>query len=229
MNTPRLLLVLAAATFSTPGSARAELRFAQTDVRVKAAADDRVLTATFPFQNVGTEPVFVTSVTTSCTCTTAQTDKIHLAPNESGVITATYKIGANEGAQKQTITVLTNEKEAAAYTLSIGADVPKHALAELPRVIPVTPALLFWSKKPFATKTVKVDLTGITGARVSASCSNEAFKISTRESPDKQLVFLDVTPDESASDTRGELHISVANHSYKPTNIVVALTVLAPK
>lgn len=223
----RLTLLIATAFFFVSQPARAGLRFAQNSVHLKATAEDQTLTTQFSFQNTGTEPIFVASLTTSCPCTTAQIEKPHIAPDENAVITVTYKIGASEGPQSQTVTLLTNEKEGATYTLTIKVDIPKRTRTELPRVVPVTPTLLFWSKKPFQTKAVKVDLRGIEDAKVSATCDNNTFKISLGNSFDKHEAVLEITPDACTTEARAELTIVIERGTEKIANHPVSLTVLA--
>ncbi|MGC4073579.1 MAG: DUF1573 domain-containing protein [Nibricoccus sp.] len=221
----RTALLIVTVAFFEPTSAHAELRFAQTSVQLKATAEDQILSTQFSFQNDGTEAVFVASLTTSCTCTSAQIDKMHFAPGETGVVSVTYKIGSNEGPQSQIITLLTNEKDGSAYTLTFKADIPKRTRAELPHVVPVTPTFLFWSKKPFQTKTVNVDLRGLEEANVSATCTHAGFKVSINDSADKQGAVLEITPADSMSDVHDELIITIKSKASKVVSYPVALTI----
>jgi hypothetical protein len=224
MPPPRLFLLIASAAFLFSVPAHAQLRFAQTSANLTTTADAQTLTAQFPFQNTGTNPIFVAGLTTSCPCTTAQTDKKHLSPGETGTVVVTYKIGASEGPQSHTITLLTNETGGTTYTLTVKADLPASPRATLPRVVNVTPTLLFWSKKPFATKTIRVDLRGFDGAKLTATCANPIFSISINISADKHEALIAITPDASATDARAELLLSLEHPTEKIAAPPVALT-----
>ena len=229
MQPPRLRFVsFASAALLALASARAELRFTQTSATLSATADADTLSARFPFQNTGPATVFVAGLTTSCPCTTAQTDKKHLAPGESGTVTVVFKIGAAEGPQSQTVTLLTNENDGASYTLTVKADLPKRIQAGLPRVVPVSPSVLFWSKKPFPTKSVNVDLAQFKDAEITARCTSDAFKITRAVSPDKRAAVVEITPLDTTTNARGELLITVQSGSKKISAQPVPLTVRSP-
>ncbi len=228
MQLPRLRLILLLATTALPtlGTARAELRFAQTSATLTASNAPDILTAQFPFQNTGASAVFIAGLTTSCPCTTAQTGKNHFAPGEHGTVSVTYKIGTAEGPQSHTVTLLTNENESTSYILTVKATLPARPRATLPRTIPVTPTLLFWSKKPLQPKSVKVDLRGFDDAKVSATSSSPAFEISLAQSSASHEAVITLTPDAIApASTRGELLITVERGSDKTLLPPIPLTV----
>lgn len=227
MQPPRLRVVRILAflvAFASP-HARAELRFTETTATLTTTTEAGTLTAHLPFQNTGATAVFIAGLTTSCPCTTAQTDKKYFAPNERGIVSVTYKIGAAEGPQSQTVTLLTNENDSTAYTLTVKADLPARPRATLPRTIPVSPTLLFWSKKPLQPKTVKVDLRGIEDAKIHATCASPAFKISIAQSSSSSEAAITLTPDATAASTRGDLLITVERGSEKIVLPPVPLTV----
>ena len=66
----------------------------------------------FTFKNTSKQTVLITNVKASCGCTTPTYTKTPIKPGESGVVAATYN-AANPGSFSKTITVTTNDTEAA--------------------------------------------------------------------------------------------------------------------
>ncbi len=108
-------------------SARAELKWEQTNIELKPAISDKQAIAHFKYQNVGKTPVRFKSVHASCGCTTAQTQKEEVPPGEKGEITATFNIGDRTGLQTKTVTVMTDDPD------------PNHATTVLTLKTNITP------------------------------------------------------------------------------------------
>ena len=115
--------------------ADAELAWKQRSVELHADAKSTMLEARFPFTNIGTAPLEITSMESSCGCTVATLEKRHYEPRESGEIVARYTVGAAVGAQQKTVQVTTNDgREPTILTLNI----------QIPEILRVKPAFVSW-------------------------------------------------------------------------------------
>ena len=99
-------------------SARAELKWEQTQVELRPAVGDKEAVGHFKYENTGDKPVRFKSIRTSCGCTVAQTQKEEVPPGEKGEITATLKIGGRTGTQVKAVTVDTDDPAHGAYAQS---------------------------------------------------------------------------------------------------------------
>ena len=86
-------------------AARAELKWEQNTIDLHPAVGDKTAVAHFKYQNTGTTPVHFKSVKASCGCTTTQSQKEVVNPDEKGEIVATFNIGDRTGQQVKTVTV----------------------------------------------------------------------------------------------------------------------------
>jgi hypothetical protein len=204
----KLVFLLVAGALVPEGMLQAKLNFPRTAVSVKATVADKSLHSNFQFTNDGKEPVDILSVTSSCGCTVASLDKNHYEPGESGALAVAYTIGINEGKQSQTVTVVTNEKTENSYELTFNADLPRGLRGGLPPAEPITPRLLYWTRKPFETKAVTVDLKTTSVSKLTVTCDKSAdFKIETEEIAGKPTAQLKVTPNAGLGELRGELTV----------------------
>jgi hypothetical protein len=117
-------------------TARAELKWEQTQLELHPGPSDKQAIGRFKYQNVGDKPVQFKSVHSSCGCTVAQTQKERVEPGEKGEITATFNIGDRTGTQVKTVTVETDEPANAVTVLTLKA--------VLPELLQITPALVYW-------------------------------------------------------------------------------------
>lgn len=92
---------------------------------------------TFHFRNSGDAPVAITSIQTSCGCTTAAPTKQVYAPGEGGEIRVTYRFGGQVGAQEKTVSVTTSDSPDAPTVLVLRVTIPE--------LYTVTPRLVWWS------------------------------------------------------------------------------------
>ena len=126
-----VLAVLSAA------SAQASLTWKTRTLELDAKLADEAVRGHFEFVNQGDSPVTITSIKTSCGCTTTKLDKKTYAPGESGSIEAHFRVGDSKGTQAKKIVVRTDEKKAAVTTLTLKVNVPK--------VLDVSTRLLLWT------------------------------------------------------------------------------------
>src|SRR6266478_8465804 len=137
MNT-RLLQVFGPVMFSVLllATARAELKWEQTQIDLHPAIGDKQAVGHFKYENVGKTPVHFKSVHASCGCTTAPTQKDQVAPGEKGEITATFNIGDRTGLQVKTVTVETDDAKAPQTVLTFKATIAQ--------ALDLQPTFVFW-------------------------------------------------------------------------------------
>lgn len=206
----------------------ARLVFEKTVLLVKATAEDRVLTATFPFTNAGPAPVAILDVSTSCGCTAASVAKTVVAPGETGAVAVRYTVGTGDGLQAQRISLLTDEAAENQYALTFQAELPRAVRAPLPPAAPVAPLFLHWSHRPFEAKAVTVDFAAAHASKFTATCTPaEAFTVRTVAEPGASRATIEVTPTEAAGRAPGELLVSLEAENGATQQHRVILRVLA--
>jgi hypothetical protein len=112
------------------------MNWTHRSVQLRPKPDEARVVATFPFTNAGSEPVTITSLRTSCDCTTASLAKHTYAPGEGGNITATFTVGGRTGPQTKTILVQTTDKHEGTVLLTMQV--------HLPEVLILTPRYVSW-------------------------------------------------------------------------------------
>lgn len=75
------------------------------------AGQEREITHDFVFKNVGSSPLQIESLKTSCGCMAVLSSGDTIAPGETGIIHATFKTQRYEGKQKKFIYVESNDPE----------------------------------------------------------------------------------------------------------------------
>lgn len=130
----RLLTLLYIAV--SPAVVSAEVNWPQRMVELRPKPNEPQVVATFPFTNSGKNPVTITSLKTSCDCTTASLARYTYAPGEGGSITATFTIGGRTGTQTKTILVQTTDETEGTVLLTMQV--------HLPEVLTLTPRYVSW-------------------------------------------------------------------------------------
>jgi hypothetical protein len=122
MNIAKYFLIL---TFALCSTGWAQLRWEKRSLEFNPSPSDEKVVADFHFTNIGTKPIKIKEVKTSCGCTTATLDKDVYAPGEKGKITAIFDIGGRTGVQEKTIYVATNDSKEPELVLQFKATIPK--------------------------------------------------------------------------------------------------------
>ena len=86
-------------------SVRGELIWESSVQEFERTPEDGAVEARYSFKNVGSTPVTIVRIDSSCGCTVAQTDKKTYLPGESGEITARFSFGNRKGVQRKVIDV----------------------------------------------------------------------------------------------------------------------------
>src|SRR5262245_31019112 len=114
----------------------AQLRWETRELEFSPPIDHTEVTAHFRFQNVGQSEIKITSVNTSCGCTTAALEKNTIAPGEKGEIKATFNFGDRVGLQQKNVFVESTDPESPKTSLALKVHIPV--------VARVRPSFLEW-------------------------------------------------------------------------------------
>ena len=115
----------------------AQLQWETRELEFSPSVDQTQVIAHFKFQNVGQSEIKITSVSTSCGCTTAALEKDTVAPGEKGEIKATFNVGERVGLQHKNVFVESTDPESPNTSLALKVHIP--ALAQ------VRPSSLQWA------------------------------------------------------------------------------------
>ena len=206
MKTLRPILVVTLSIFLSV-TARAELKWEQTQVELHPDIGDKEAIGHFKYENTGDKPVRFKSIRTSCGCTVAQTQKEEVPPGEKGEITATLKIGGRTGTQVKAVTVDTDDPAHAVTVLTLKA--------VLPEMLEITPSFVYWTDgeapkpktvvvhpgKNFAVKELKVTTSNLEfSAKVERNNVAGDFKIDIepKQTTRPTATTLTIQPDDSA-------------------------------
>lgn len=122
-----------------------------------AAITDTKAEAAFTFTNTGDQPVTITSVRTSCGCTTTTLDKKIYVPGETGEVIAVFAFGDRTGRQHKRITVRTSEPSDDGKP--IVEDIPLYLRVTIPQPIKVRPRMIYWKPdEPHGPKRVGITI-----------------------------------------------------------------------
>ena len=117
--------------------ARAGLKWDTTMARLETKPGDAFIDAKFPFKNTGTEPVWIISLDTSCSCLTPNQVIGEYQPGQSGTVTVRYKVGRRMGTLVETVTVHTSDRAASTVALNLTIYVPI--------TYQISPTMLTWN------------------------------------------------------------------------------------
>jgi hypothetical protein len=114
--------------------------------RQATPADEQVVVE-YPFVNPTDHPITITSLHTSCGCTTAALARKTYQPQEKGGITATFTIGEREGEQNKSIVVQTDDPAESTVILRLKVRMPVRW--------ELSSRFLYWkAKEPLSAKTI---------------------------------------------------------------------------
>jgi len=114
-----LFLFLSSCASLTPVPPQPHMAFEELNYDFGIAGPGDRITHIFKFTNVGSEPLQITRVSTSCGCTAALLSKKEIFSGDSGEIRATFETKRFEGDQETTITVHSNDPDNPEIDLTI--------------------------------------------------------------------------------------------------------------
>ena len=160
----------------------AQLKWEKLEQTFAPSPLDKSVVAKFRFTNVGTSPVTIDDVRTSCGCTTAALDKWEYAPGESGEIAANFQFAGHIGHQEKWIFVTTNAAPREPTLLRL--------IVNIPTAVTVEPEFVMWrvgdQLEPRIIRIVVAD--NFPAKIVSVQADNPAVKVEFREvRPGKEI------------------------------------------
>jgi hypothetical protein len=176
------------------------LTWEKTTITHEASATETEFAAVFPFTNEGDQTVTIESVRSSCGCTVPELEKREYGPGESGEITAVFTFGTRTGAQRKTVSVITNEPDIDRQNLVLEVNIPV--------LIEVRPFFVFWRKgDDVSTKSIEVQVVDPELIKpVSVESSSENFEATLRpDEKDAATWHVDITP--GTTETSGNTHL----------------------
>jgi hypothetical protein len=114
-----LFLFLSSCASLTPLPPQPHMAFDELVYDFGVAGPGDRISHIFKFTNIGSEPLQITRVSTSCGCTAALLSQKEILPGSSGEIRATFETKRFEGEQETTITVHSNDPDDPKIELTI--------------------------------------------------------------------------------------------------------------
>lgn len=147
----------------------AGLSWESTEQAIQPSAGGEVRAmASFPFRNVGKDPIVLTTVKTSCQCAAAVVEKKEYGPGEQGEVVMTISRRGRSGNQVATALVKTGDGKTVILTMKIlAADFLK-----------VKPPFVVWKRGESAAKELDVEVAaGAAVNKLTAFSTNPNFDI----------------------------------------------------
>lgn len=92
----------------------------ETTIReIRIPANQKEVLADFGFKNSSSVPIGITSIQTSCGCTSAKTDKTDYAAGEAGAVHVRFDVGGRKGEQVKSVLVKTSDREKQTLVLRV--------------------------------------------------------------------------------------------------------------
>lgn len=108
---------------STVVFAKPVIKFKSTTFDFGQAASGKTLDIAYEFENAGDEVLIIKSIVPGCGCTTAALTKKEYKPGEKGMIAGKFNTSGYNGKVIKTITVTSNDPDAAETRLSLSGTV----------------------------------------------------------------------------------------------------------
>jgi Protein of unknown function (DUF1573) len=160
----------------------AQLKWENVDQTFAPGPLDKSVVTKYRFTNIGTSPVTINDVQTSCGCTTAALEKWEYAPGESGEIAATFQFAGHIGHQEKWIFVTTNAAPREPTLLRL--------IVNIPIAVTIEPEFVMWrigdQVEPRIIRIVVAD--NFPAKIVSVQADNPAMQLELREiRPGKEM------------------------------------------
>lgn len=178
------------------------LTWEETTIAHEASATETDTSAVFSFTNESDQSVTIESVRSSCGCTVPELTKRNYAPGETGEIIAVFTFGTRTGAQRKTISVITDEQGAERQDLVLEVTIPV--------LIEVRPFFVFWRKgDEISTKSIEVKVVDPDLIKpVTVESASENFQAVLRQDAEDPTTWqIEITPE--STETSGNTHFLV--------------------
>lgn len=160
-----------------PAVVSAALKWETQRIEITTKPSDKEAVGLFRFTNTGDKPVTISSVQSSCGCTTAVLAKNVYGPGESGEIKAVFTIGDRVGEQEKSIFVITDDARDRSLALALHVTIPE--------LLHYAPRLLMWNvgEKPEEKATAITSNSKLKIASIEITASAASAELAARISP----------------------------------------------
>lgn len=193
--------------------AHAELKWEKTVQQFQRVPEDKAVEARYAFRNIGTAPLTIKSLRSSCGCTTARLDKKTYAPGEAGEVVLRFTFGDRKGNYLKGVTVTTDEKAAEPVVLKL--------YVEIHDPLTIAPALVFWrTGEAPAARTVQLNAEASQHVHIkSVTSSNPNFTAALQTVQPGLQFTVAITPTATAQKDGAEITVQTdfpadAPHAY---------------
>lgn len=182
-------------------AALAELKWDKPVQRFQRTPEDKEIAAHYTFRNVGTTPVTIKTLRSSCGCTTARMEKKTYAPGEQGEVVVQFVFGDRKELHRKTVTVTTDDKTQEPVVLDLRVDIHDP--------LAVAPALVYWKTgEPVAAKTVQLTADPGQTVRIKSVTSSNPRLAATLETIKPGAAYaVSVTPADTAQKESAEISV----------------------
>ena len=203
----RRLCLLGAAVFFAGSFPRAlsagGLEWTHTIIEATATFEQTDVKAAFVFRNASDRPVTITSVNSSCDCTTAELAKKTYAPGESGRIDVMFEIGDYSGDHDAHIMVSTDIPSLPPTDLILRTHLPEY--------IRILPRKVIWTTGSDASeKTIRCVAAANRSVSIAEANSSEAdFSVRVEVLKDGRDYLLHILPKSTARHLAATIQMQV--------------------
>lgn len=210
MRFQRLLPLLAVLLAFTGAKAQAQLKWDRPLQQFHRVPEDKEIYAHYTFKNIGTTPVTIKTLRSSCGCTTAHLDKKTYAPNETGEVVVHFIFGDRKGWYRKSVAVTTDDKTAEPVTIGLNI--------EIRDPVTLAPALVFWKTgEPVAAKSVQFSADPAQPVRIkSVTSSNPRLVAKLETIKAGEQYAISVTPADTAQKETAEISVQTDFPSDAP-------------
>ncbi|RKX32949.1 MAG: hypothetical protein DRP71_11295 [Verrucomicrobia bacterium] len=170
-------------------------------ISIAATPEQESAEGVFAFTNNSDQPVTIKSVRSSCGCTVTELEKREYLPGESGEIKALFTFGTRTGAQRKTISVVTDATGEEKTSLLLDVSIPE--------LIRIKPFFVFWRKgDALEPKKIELRVSDPDLIRpISIEANNERFDAVLESTGDRAVFTVTITP--RSTEVSGNSHFLV--------------------
>jgi len=117
------IMIVALLLLSAVAFAKSTIKFKNTTVDFGEVSSGKIVDIAFEFENAGDDVLLIKNVVPSCGCTTADLAKKEYQPGEKGTIASKFNTSGYNGKVIKTITVTSNDGDAAETRLTLSGTV----------------------------------------------------------------------------------------------------------
>jgi hypothetical protein len=202
--------VISVLFFALAAPVFAQLKWEKLEQTFAPSPLDKSVVAKYRFTNVGTSPVTINDMQTSCGCTTAALEKWEYAPGESGEIEANFQFAGHIGHQEKWIFVTTSTAPREPTLLRL--------IVNIPIAVTIEPEFVMWRVgDQLEPKTIRIVVAdGFPAKIVSVQADDPAVKLELHDVRPGKEVEVSITPSTTSKSESTVLSIQTDYPPEKP-------------